>query len=116
MNNTTQTPDKLLVIDSYLLNEAYKNVSIIVANYEDNKLLKDREYYKYKGMQSAYKSIIKHSYPLTPMLEDAWGQGASSMHNITYISCGIVPHISYNNSSLVGAKQTFLSQPIKLEK
>jgi hypothetical protein len=115
-NTHTQLPEKLIVVDREWLEEGLKNVTIILANYEDNNLLRNGEYYRYKGKQSLFKSILSNYYPLTPILEDYFKKGASTMYDISYISGGIVPQVRYNSMSLDQHKQSYLIQPITLKK
>ena len=100
-----QTIPNLIVIDKEWANSGLESVNIIVANYEDNKLFKDSEYWRYKGMQSLCKSILSNSYPLSPIVEDAWGKSYErSLENTTSLTCQTNDMYEY------------LSQPIKLKK
>ena len=48
-------------------------------------------------------TVLKHSTPLTPIVEDAWGNGSA---------CG---YIYGDDDKLLKLKSLYLSQPIKLE-
>jgi len=90
MNNTphTQLSENLIVVDMDWLEIGVESVNTIVSNYEDNKLLKDSEYYKYKGMQIVFNTVKSNSFPLTPILEDAWSKSYQrSLENTTSTTC-----------------------------
>ena len=119
MNNNKftkqQTIPNLIVIDKEWVNAGFESVNIIVANYEDNNLLKDSEYYKYKGMQFAYKSVLNNSYPLSPIVEGAWEKAnASYAFNIKLEGNCNITTLTINTDAIKENKQSYLSQPIKL--
>jgi len=104
-NNThTQLSENLIVVDMDWLEIGVESVNTIVSNYEDNKLLKDSEYYKYKGMQIVFNTVKSNSFPLTPILEDSWENGFNA-------------GIKLNKNDIIGElKQSYLTQPITLKK
>lgn len=112
MNNTphTQLSENLIVVDMDWLEIGVESVNTIVSNYEDNKLLKDSEYYKYKGMQIVFNTVKSNSFPLTPILEDAWSKGKLSQWN---------HYDEYNKGKMIDKleqdKQSYLTQTITLK-
>ena len=114
-NNThTQLPENLIVVDREWLDIVLESVNIIVSNYEDNKLLKDSEYYRYKGMQSLFKSFLSNSYSLTPILEEALRNGVKLGKENNFWDIEEEKYFS-DDDNIDYDKQSFLSKPITLK-
>jgi hypothetical protein len=87
----TQTIPNLIVIDKEWLLNKIKDVN--------KGLISSTEVLQY---------MFNNSYPLSPIVEDAWDKGVLNGYYIR--------HSQHQGTSQLYAKQIFLSQPIKLVK
>jgi hypothetical protein len=102
MSNTTKQllPEQIGCIDRDTIKSALESTKEIVSYYEEGELLKDSEYYKYKGMLTILSTIQSQLFPIVPILEDAFGFG---------FGCG------FNDSDFEERKQRNLTQPITIK-
>ena len=102
----TQTIPNLIVIDKEWLIDKIKGYDRVVDANTSSQFTE-----QLKAFRNELQSVINNSYPLSPIVEDAWGKGKLSQWN----------HYDENNKGkmidkLEFDKQNYLSQQIKLVK
>jgi hypothetical protein len=99
-NTHTQLPENLIVVDRVKLEAKISEYLEKLKSSDTSKEWKS----KYEAKLVEYHAIICNSFPLTPILEDAWEKSIDSAL------------INWDIECREKDKQSYLSQPITLKK